>query len=127
MSTPQDLRRLALGWPEAYEDLHRGKPAFRVNQKIFALLAAPGQGFMGLDADSSAVLKLDRHDQLAFCEMLAPHVRETERYGHHGWTYLTLPELSLPDLATLVGLAWAHVAPRRLVKAVAHGLNPQGD
>jgi hypothetical protein len=117
---PEDLRRLALAYPEAYEDLHRGKPAFRVKKKIFAMLSAPGgQGFMGLDAHEAAVIKMDRHDQLAFCETLPQAVRETETYGHHGWTYLVLAELSEADLAILVGLAWAHVAPKRLVRAGA--------
>ena len=127
MSGPEDLRRLALALPEAYEDLHRGKAAFRVKARIFAMLSAPGgQGFMGLDAGEAAVIKLDRHDQLAFCEALGPAVRETERYGRHGWTYLRLSGISSPDLTTLVGLAWAHVAPKGLVKAAAGRLNPQG-
>jgi hypothetical protein len=118
--SPDDFRRLALAHPEAYEDLHRGKPAFRVNKKIFAMLAAAGgQGFMGLDAHEAAVIKMDRHDQLAFCEILPQAVRETETYGRHGWTYLVLAELSEADLAILVGLAWAHVAPKRLVRAAA--------
>lgn len=127
MAAAADLRRLALSWPEALEDLHRGKPAFRVRSKIFAMLAAPGgQGFMGLDVEASAVIKMDRHDQLAFCESLGPAVRETERYGHHGWTWLDLGRLGEADLAILVGLAWAHVAPRALVKAAAGDLNRQG-
>jgi hypothetical protein len=36
MPTPDDVRGLALALPEAYEDTHRCKPAFRVNKRIFA-------------------------------------------------------------------------------------------
>lgn len=88
--------------------------------KIFGLLSEPGgQGFMGLDADQAAVIKMDRHDQLAFCAILPDAVMQTSRYGHHGWTYLRLHDLGQGELATLVGLAWAHVAPKRLVKGLA--------
>ena len=38
MPTPDDVRRLALAMPEAYEDTHRRKPAFRENKRIFAML-----------------------------------------------------------------------------------------
>ena len=101
--------------PETYEDSHRGKPAFRVKGKIFAMLSNPGgQGFMGLDADDVAVLKLDREDQL---NMVAAHtgaVTPTEDYGHHGWTYVRLADVDAPTLDLLVRLAWTHVAPKRL-------------
>ena len=38
MSTPADLRRIALALTEANEDTHRKRPAFRVQTRIFALL-----------------------------------------------------------------------------------------
>ena len=114
---PQDLRRIARALPEAYEDSHRGKPAFRVKTKIFAMLASPGgQGFMGLDADDVAVLKLDREDQLNMAAAHPGAVTPTETYGHHGWTYVRLGRLDEADLAILVRLAWTHVAPKRLSK-----------
>lgn len=115
---PKDLRRLALALPEACEDTHRGKPSFRVNGRIFAMLSQPGgQGFLGLDAAEVAVLKLEREDQL---NMSAAHpfaVTPTETYGHHGWTYVRLADLAPEDLETLVRLAWTHVAPKRLSRA----------
>jgi hypothetical protein len=120
MSTPTDLRRLALDLPEAYEDLHRGKPAFRVNARIFAMLSAPGgQGFLGLDQDRIAVLKLDREDQLNMAAAHPRAVQPTDTYGHHGWTWVRLAELDRDTLAVLVRLAWTHVAPKRLSKARA--------
>jgi hypothetical protein len=116
---PQDLRRFALALPEAYEDTHRGKPTFRVQARIVAMLSQPGgQGFMGLDAADVAVLKLEREDQL---NMAAAHpgvVTPTETYGHRGWTYVRLGELAAADLETLVRLAWLNVAPKRLSRAL---------
>lgn len=115
---PEDVRRLALSLPEAYEDTHRGKPAFRVQAKIFAMLSKPGgQGFMGLDASGVAVLKLEREDQLNMAVAHPGAVTPTETYGHHGWTYLRLAALSSADLETLVRLAWVNVAPKRLSRA----------
>lgn len=116
--TPDDLRRFALALPEAYEDTHRGTPAFRVKTKIFAMLSAPGgQGFMGLDAAEAAVLKLDREDQLNLAAAHPGAVTPTEAYGRHGWTYVRLGEMDAATLELLVRLAWTHVAPRRLSRA----------
>jgi hypothetical protein len=117
---PEDLRRVALALPEAYEDTHRGKPAFRVQAKIFAMLSKPGgQGFLGLDAADVAVLKLEREDQLNMAAAHPGAVAPTETYGHHGWTYVRLGELAPTDLETLVRLAWVNVAPKRLSRAPA--------
>ena len=99
--TPDDLRRAALALPGAYEDLHRGKPAFRVKTRIFAMLAEPGgQGFMGLDADDVAVLKLDREDQLNMAAGHPQAIQPTETYGHHGWTYIRLDAIDTATLST---------------------------
>jgi hypothetical protein len=118
--TPEDLRRLALALPEVCEDTHRGKPAFRVRGRIFAMLAQPGgQGFMGLHQTETAVLKLDREDQLNMAAAHPGAVMPAETYGHHGWTYLRLAALDAATLAILVRLAWTQVAPKRLTKAAA--------
>lgn len=119
--TPDDLRRLALALPETYEDLHRRRPAFRVEKKIFAMLGVTGNAalFSSLGWDNVAVVKLDREDQL---NMSAEHphaIQPTEIYGHHGWTYLRLEALDEPTLALILRLAWTHVAPKRLSKALS--------
>jgi len=117
---PEDLRRFALALPEAYEDTHRGKPSFRVQAKIFAMLSQPaGQGFLGLDAADAAVLKLDREDQLNMAAAHPGAVTPTETYGRHGWTYVRLDGLTPDDLATIVRLAWTNVAPKRLSRSLA--------
>jgi hypothetical protein len=114
--TGDDLRRIALRLPETYEDLHRRRPAFRVSKKIFAMLGVTGEQslFTSLGWDNVAVVKLDREDQL---NMAAGHpgaIQPTETYGHHGWTYLRLEAMDEATLATVLRLAWTHVAPKRL-------------
>jgi hypothetical protein len=119
VSTGQDLRRLALALPGAYEDLHRRRPAFRVKTRIFAMLGAPGNAalFAALGRDEVAVVKLDRDDQLNMAAAHEGAVEPTESYGHHGWTYLRLERLDDAALALILRLAWTHVAPKRLVRA----------
>jgi hypothetical protein len=119
MASASDLRRLALALPEAYEDLHRRRPAFRVQARIFAMLGVTGNValFTSLGWDNVAVVKLDREDQLNMAANWPEAVQPTETYGHHGWTYIRLNEIDEATLATVVRLAWAHVAPKRLSKA----------
>jgi hypothetical protein len=119
MASASDLRRLALALPEAYEDVHRRRPAFRVQARIFAMLGVTGNIalFTSLGWDNVAVVKLDREDQLNMAETWPRAVQPTETYGHHGWTYLHLDSLEEPDLAMILRLAWVHVAPKRLSKA----------
>jgi hypothetical protein len=121
MAGADDLRRLALALPEAYEDVHRRRPAFRVNGRIFAMLGVIGNTslFASLGWDNVAVVKLDREDQLNMAAAHPEAVQETETYGHHGWTYVRLGGLDHAELEMLIQLAWTHVAPKRLSKASA--------
>ncbi len=73
--------------------------------------------FTSLGWDNVAVVKLEREDQL---NMAAAHnevLQPTETYGHHGWTYVRLGEIDDKTLATVLRLAWVHVAPKRLSKS----------
>jgi hypothetical protein len=107
---------LALGLPEAYEDTHRRRPAFRVRGRIFAMLGVKGNTslFKSLDDDAMAVVKLDRDDQLNLTAAHPQALAPTGDYGHHGWTYARLDALDEAELAVILRLAWTHAAPRRL-------------
>jgi hypothetical protein len=120
VSSSADLRRLALALPEAYEDIHRRRPAFRVQARIFAMLGVTGNSalFTSLGWDNVAVVKLDREDQLNMAAEHPDAVQPTERYGHHGWTYIRLDAIDEPVLELVLRLAWTHVAPKRLWKAL---------
>ena len=118
MASASDLRRLVLALPEAYEDVHRRRPAFRVNKRIFAMLGVTGNEslFTSLGWDNVAVVKLDREDQLNMAAGHPDSIQETETYGHHGWTYVRLDAIDEPTLSTVLRLAWSHVAPKRLTR-----------
>ena len=117
--TAEDLRRIALGLPETYEDFHRRRPAFRVNKKIFAMLGVAGEEslFTSLGWEGVAVVKLDREDQLNLAAGHPDAIQPTETYGHHGWTYLRLEALDEAILGAVLRLAWTHVAPKRLSRS----------
>ena len=102
-TTEADVRRLALALPEAYEDLHRGKPTFRVNKKIFCTIHTKTERF---------VLKLDPED----LHNLAEGDPAFEPTGYTGWTYIWLERLEPARLPGLMRMAWACVAPKRLLK-----------
>jgi len=108
MATPEDIRRIALALPRAYEDSHRRAPAFRVDKRIFGMLR---------EAPPHLIIKLEREDQLNMIEGHAGVVAPGVHYSHHGWTIVWYEEADVPLLETLLRLAWAHVAPRRLVRA----------
>jgi hypothetical protein len=106
--TREDVRRIALELPHAVETPHRGAPSFRVETRIFCTIPK--------DVDW-IVLKLERDDQLNMFEAWPGVVTPARHYSHHGWTYVRIGEVDEDMLHTLLHLAWAHVAPKRLVKA----------
>ena len=110
MATWDDIRRSALALPQAYEADHHGIPSFRVGKKIFCTVH--------LDRPR-IVLKLDREVQL---NMIAAHpgvVEECDYQPRHGWTFVWFETSDLPTLEALLSMAWAAVAPKKLLKAQA--------
>ena len=118
MASEADFRRIALDLPEADEDLHRRRPAFRVARRIFAMLGVSGNPalFEGLGEAGIAVIKLERDDQLNMAAAFDA-VWPAETYGHHGWTYVRLADVDEAGLQLVLRLAWSHVAPKRLQRS----------
>lgn len=107
MISRDDIRRLALALPEAYERPHRRQPTFWVHERIYCMLPT-GQDHI--------TLKLDRDDQLNMIEGHPNIVSPARLYSHHGWTYVNSQACDEALMATLLRLAWTHVAPKRLLK-----------
>ena len=106
MLTRDDIRAAALAMPEAYRDSHFDVEDFRVNKKIFCTLHAD---------QPRAVLKLHPEDQhnLVDGEAVRP---VAGAWGGKGWTYLYFEKLAPEMLPVLMRVAWATVAPRRLLR-----------
>jgi hypothetical protein len=109
MLTPHDIRRIALALPEAYEEPHFEKASFRVAKKIFCTLHADQPRIM---------LKLDPEDQhnLSDGDAIQP---VPGHWGRNGATFVYYERLAPERLPGLMRLAWASVAPKRLVKAAS--------
>jgi hypothetical protein len=104
--TSDDVRRLALGLPEAVEADHHGFPSFRVRGKIFCTLRPE---------TSRLMVKLDGEDQTNFCEAHPEAIAPVPGYwGRKGATFVDCPAIDEPTVVTLLTLAWTKVAPRSL-------------
>lgn len=104
MVIPDQARAIALAQREAEEKQHHGTADFRVNNKIFATLP---------DAETM-VLKLPREEQLALNDA-RPEVFQIKGWAKQGWTHVELAKIKKDQLTPLVYMAWANVAPKKLV------------
>lgn len=106
MLTRDDVRRIALSMPEAYEEPHFHMASFRVAKKIFCTLHDPEQRIM---------LKLDPEDQRNLADGVAIEA-VAGSWGKKGSTFVWFEKLEPERLPDLMRMAWAKVAPKRLVK-----------
>jgi len=118
MATADDVRRLCLALPEVYEQPYHHVAMFYVGRRHFANTRSILNSHLAdMDGDQPvAVIKLDREDQLALIEanpgVLLPH----RYHARHGWAVLRLEPANEALLGMLLRLAWASVAPKRLLK-----------
>jgi len=107
VATVDDVRRIALGLPEAEEVLTWGTDVtFRVGGKIFAIT---GEG-----ADRVSI-KATPTTQAELIE-LDPATYEYAAYvGRFGWVVVVLDRVDAGRLEGLLGDAWQLTAPKRLV------------
>ena len=107
MLTAEDIRKAALALPEAYEAPHFDIPSFRVGKKIFCTIHRD---------HPRAMLKLDPEDQhnLSDRDVIEP---VPGYWGRNGSTFVWYEKLDPERLPGLMRLAWASVAPKRLLKA----------
>ena len=106
MLTRDDIRRVALSMPEAYEAPHFHMASFRVGKKVFCTLHDPEPRIM---------LKLDPEDQHNLCDGVVVEP-VPGAWGRHGSTFVWFERLAPERLPDLMRLAWANVAPKRLLK-----------
>jgi predicted DNA-binding protein (MmcQ/YjbR family) len=104
MLTPDDIRRVALTLPEAYEEPHFDIASFRVAKKIFCTIHT---------VEPRIMLKLDPEDQHNLCDGDA--IQPVPGYwGKGGATFVYYEKLDPARLPELMRMAWANVAPKRL-------------
>jgi hypothetical protein len=106
MTTPDDIRRLALALPEAVEADHHGMASFRAGGKIFATIHIDQPRMM---------VKLDGEDQ---ANLAAGHPGVVEAvpgyWGRKGSTFVWYEKADTALIGTLLRMAWLNVAPKKL-------------
>jgi hypothetical protein len=108
MLTYADVLRLALALPETHEAPHFDLNSVRVNRKIFCTLGANSLRIM---------LKFDPEDQKNLVADDPATIEPVPGYwGQKGSTYVCYGTLDEARLAVLIRLAWATVAPKRLLR-----------
>ena len=108
-ATHADIRAIALALPEAVETDHHGFPSFRVAGKIFCTLREDRPRLM---------VKLTPDHQHNFVETYAGAIEPVPGYwGRKGSTFVDFSALDRSLIVTLLELAWAGVAPRRLTRS----------
>jgi hypothetical protein len=101
-----DVRAIALSFPEAVEQETWGHPTFRVRSKMFASMD---------DAGASVSLKASIEAQAALVGS-EPETFAVARYvGQHGWVSVDLARVDPEEMAELLEDAWRATAPKRVV------------
>ena len=105
MTTPDDIRRLALALPEAAEADHFGMPSFRVRGKIFCTLHQDQPRLM---------VKLEAEDQRNLAEGHPGVVEPVPGYwGRKGSTFVAYERADAALIGQLLAMAYANVTTRR--------------
>ena len=113
MVTAQDVRRIALGLPRAYEALVRDRVKFRVGRIVF-LAISPDEELLGFGFPKEERAALVASEPEKF---LMP-VRSDERYN---WVRLRLAKIDEAELRELIVDAWRICVPKRIAEAYLRG------
>jgi hypothetical protein len=115
--TPDDFRRLALGFEGASESAHMGHPDFRVGGRIFATMGHPDAAF--------AMVKLTPEQQQAFVEA-EPGVFFPVKggWGRGGATQVRLAAGSVTKVGPALQVAWQNLATAKRAPARPRPVRP---
>jgi hypothetical protein len=106
MATTEDLRSIALSFPDATEKPMHGTPAFYVKTKFFTKLSHDGR---------TAVLHVDSLEEKA-ARLAAEPVKltTTPHYDGYRMVLVVLAKVAKAELGELVTESWRLRAPKKL-------------
>ena len=111
----EQLRKLALSFPEATEDAHFEKTSFRVNKKIFATYD---------QKENRACLKLSVIDQDVFSAFDKAAIYPVpNKWGQQGWTFVEMSSVHPELMQDAITTAYCNVAPKKLAEQVRKNLS----
>ncbi|QYR23300.1 MmcQ/YjbR family DNA-binding protein [Paenibacillus sp. sptzw28] len=102
------IRSLALALPKTEEREHWGKPSFRVQSKIFAVVQPDGV---------SLLIKTTKEEQIAYTTMAPDIFRLPDGFANMNFVVLRMDRIDPAELHDLLIMAWKLAAPKQLVKA----------
>ncbi|QGK68245.1 MmcQ/YjbR family DNA-binding protein [Allosaccharopolyspora coralli] len=106
MSSPADLREIALSLPDTSEKAAWGMPTFRVRGKIFASLSDPHGPGVKISPEERAELVAAEPEKFTW-------TTHDEKFG---FMRLRLDALDREELAEILTDAWRRAAPKTLVR-----------
>ncbi|WP_420318650.1 MmcQ/YjbR family DNA-binding protein [Ekhidna sp.] len=110
MINPDQLKRLALSFPETTEEPHFEKTSFKVRKKIFATYDFKNQ---------TVVVKLSEVDQNVFSSVPGNGIYPVpNKWGKNGWTKIELDKVSEGLFEDALTTSYCEVAPNILSKTV---------
>jgi len=115
MISAADVRRYALGLPEAEEIETWGHPTFRVRKKMFATMATDG---------SSGSVKSTLPEQQALIQAQPEVFGIPDYVGRYGWIRVRLDGVDPDEMRELLLEAWRMTAPKRVRAAFDAGDAP---
>jgi hypothetical protein len=110
--TGDEVRRVALSFPEAVEKETWGHPTFRVRDKMFAAMDESG---------TSMSVKAAREAQAALVGSEPETFFVPSYVGQHGWVGVRLERVDPEEMGELIEDAWRASAPKRVVAAYDGG------
>lgn len=106
----EQLRTLALSFPETTEEPHFEKTSFRVKKKIFVTYD---------EKSDKATIKLSAIDQDVFSSAPGSAIYPVpNKWGKQGWTQVEMSEVNTDLFTDALTTAYCEVAPKKLAQQV---------
>ena len=110
MITIDNLRKIALSFPEVTEEPHFEKTSFRVKKKVFATFD---------DKNKRTCIKLSDIDQDVFSSSDNNTIYPVDnKWGKQGWTLIEMNKVHKDLFSDALTTAYCAVAPKKLAEMV---------
>ncbi|TVX98682.1 MmcQ/YjbR family DNA-binding protein [Cohnella terricola] len=113
MTTIESVRHFSLSLPESKEINHWGKPSFRVNNKIFAVIQDDG---------FTLTVKTVAEDRSMLTTLDPETFKVPDSFSNLNYMNINLTRVEEKELKGLILKAWSSIAPKKLVNKYFEGL-----
>jgi hypothetical protein len=113
MITVEEVRSYALSLPQSREVEHWGKPSFRINNKVYAVLQEDGV---------TLTVKTVGEDKMIYTTMDPATFQIPETFSKLNYMHINLTKVDVQELQGLLLKAWSSVVPKKILKEYMDGL-----